>query len=210
MSLGEYVSHDSQREDGDDDAEDGPGDDILGMVEVIADPGETDPEGEDDHGKLNERSQYFQHSVAESNWSSLNVGHLVKPSLEVDNQKGATVKTEAGMARQEREMSLMELLLVLLIVPAHCLLVLLDEFIKSIFIFTSFIGEFWVAECDVVRPQTTNLIFGQLREEQGGKGSKSEVTKVSVELHSDPGRSVVPYWIDSPRIAVIMLLSIHP
>ena len=104
----------------------------------------------------------------------------------------------------------MEFLLVLLIIPAHCLLVLLDEFVKSIFIFTSFIGEFWVAECDVVRPQTTNLIFGQLREEQGGKGTESEVTKVSVELHSDPGRSVVPYWIDSPRIAVIMLLSIHP
>ena len=87
------------------------------MVEVIADPGETDPEGEDDHGKLNERSQYFQHPVAESNWCSLNVGHLVKPSLEVDNQKGATIKTEAGMARQEREMSLMEFLLVVLIIP---------------------------------------------------------------------------------------------
>ena len=73
------------------------------MVEVIADPGETDPEGEDDHGKLDERSQYFQHSVAESNWSSLNVGHLVKPSLEVDNQEGAAVKAEAGMAGQKGE-----------------------------------------------------------------------------------------------------------
>ena len=87
------------------------------MVEVVADPGETDPEGENDHGKLNERSQYFQNSVDDSDWCSLNVGHLVKPSLEVDNQNGATIKTEAGMARQEREMSLMEFLLVVLIIP---------------------------------------------------------------------------------------------
>merc|ERR1711953_774302 len=101
------------------------------MVEVVADPGETDPEGENDHGKLNERSHDFQHSVAESNWSSLNVGHLVKPSLEVDNQKGATVKAKAGMARQEGEAGFVEFLLVLLIIPTHCFLVLLDKFVKS-------------------------------------------------------------------------------
>ena len=61
-----------------------------------------------------------------------------------------------------------------------------------------------------MRPQTANLILGKLCEEQSCQSSESEVTKVSVKLHGDPGRSVVPYRIVSSRVALVILLRVHP
>ena len=104
-SFVEQVCYDGQRDQGEDNSDQSSGNNIHGMVEVVADSGETDPEWENDHGKLDERSQHLQHSVAESYWCSLDVRHLVQSSLEVDYQESSTVEAEAGVSGQEGETS---------------------------------------------------------------------------------------------------------
>ena len=181
-SFVEQVSYDGERDQGENNSDQGPGNNIHGVVEVVADSGKTDPEWEDDHGKLDERSQNLQDSVAESDWCSLDVGHLVQPSLEVDDQEGSTVEAEAGVSGQEWETSFVEFFLILFIILTHGLLILHHKFVISIIIFASFFSEVWVTQCQVMRSQATNLIFCELCEQQGCQSSQSEVTKVSVEL----------------------------
>ena len=51
------------------------------MVEVVADPGEADPEGEDDHAELEEGSQHLDGPHKPSQTRVLQTGEVVQTGL---------------------------------------------------------------------------------------------------------------------------------
>ena len=78
------------------------------MVKVVTDPGQTDPEAEDNHSKLEKRTDNFHGSDKSSETNIVDPGEVIETSLKVDDEKHATVETEAGVTRQERQSCFMK------------------------------------------------------------------------------------------------------
>ena len=49
----------------------------------------------------------------------------------------------------------------------------------------------WSTDSEVVWPQSTDGVFGQLCEEESGKSSKCEEAKMTIKLHYDPGGAII-------------------
>ena len=60
------------------------------MMEVVADPRQADPEGEGDHGELDEGSEDLDDPVEGPDAHVVHLGEVCQPGLEIDNEKGGT------------------------------------------------------------------------------------------------------------------------
>ena len=179
-------------------------------MEVVADPGEADPERQDDHGELEKGSYDLQDPVADSDRGPLDVRHVVEPGLEVDDQEHSAVEAEAGVSGEEGETGLVKLLDPLLTeVPADDTL-RVDELVVSPLVLAQLLRQLGVAEGEVVRPQTSHGVLGQLREEECGEGAQGEVAEVSIKLHGNPGSVVIPDRLDPPGVGLTPDLGIVP
>ena len=64
------------------------------MMEVVADPRQADPEGEGDHGELDEGSEDLDDPVEGPDAHVVHVWEVCQSGLEVDYEEGGTEEGE--------------------------------------------------------------------------------------------------------------------
>ena len=81
-ALVEQVRYHTQGDQSKGDPDHSAGDYVVGVVEVVADAGEADPEGKGDHAKLDEGPEDLERPVDNPDWSVLRPGEVGQPGLE--------------------------------------------------------------------------------------------------------------------------------
>ena len=99
--LEEHVTNDNESDDGKCDANNSSHDYIKGVMKVITDPCQADPERKDDHSKLEEGSDDLDWSCKPPEAGVVDPGEVIETGLEIDDEEHAAVETETGMTRQE-------------------------------------------------------------------------------------------------------------
>ena len=79
------------------------------VVEVVADPSQADPEGQEDQADLEEGSENLKHPVEDPDSPSVPDGEGGEPGLEVEDEEGGAVEGEGGVAGEEGEARIMKL-----------------------------------------------------------------------------------------------------
>ena len=90
----EHIRNDHEGDEGKSHSNNSTCENIHGVVEIVTDSCQADPEGEDDHGKLDEGSEDLESPVDYSNWSTLVAGEVTESCLEINNEKHPTVEAE--------------------------------------------------------------------------------------------------------------------
>ena len=70
-------------------------------MKVVADAGQTDPEGENNHTKLEKWTDNFHGSDKSSETRVIDPREVIETRLKVNDEKHATVETETRVTRQE-------------------------------------------------------------------------------------------------------------
>ena len=81
-ALVEQVCYHTQGDQSKGDPDHSAGDYVVGVVEVVADAGEADPEGKGDHAKLDEGPEDLERPVDNPDWSVLRPWEVGQPGLE--------------------------------------------------------------------------------------------------------------------------------
>ena len=79
-------------------------------MKVVTDPSEADPEGQEDQADLEEGSEHLEHPVEDPGGPSVPDGEGGEPGLEVEDEEGGAVEGEGGVAGEEGEAGIVELL----------------------------------------------------------------------------------------------------
>ena len=193
-SSGEHISDDDESHGGKRHADQGTEYHIQRMMSIVWDSGQADPQTEYYHTELKEGSHDLEDSQDKSDALVVGPGHVVEPGLEVDDEEHPAVETEAGVSGQEWQPSINQLLLGELSIDevvTHLVILNNDKLLISKLIMAQLWCQFDSTSCQIEWPESAHRVLGQLSEEKRGQCAQAEESKVTVELHQDPGCPVV-------------------
>jgi len=126
------------------------GDDVHGMMKVVTDASERDPEREDDDGELNEGSEDLQDTETYVDEFERTLGKVGESGLEIHDEKGAAIEAEGGVSGEEGESRFVQLLFGIVATIAlqpHADVVFLfnDKFFVSVLVLAQLLGEIGLA-----------------------------------------------------------------